>query len=157
MLAVVQSSTVFITDTPVHADIDRFPVESGVLLLLGCARTVAGVPVERSLALGAEGNLTKFNMAHMGLRLAQRANGILLLHGLVNWVMFSQLWCGFDHDEVADRGDYQWRACAHLGGATVVAAGMRTSWVGFVQSVTSESGCDCNRLIRAICGGSARN
>ena len=36
-----------------------------------------GVATERVLALGAEDDPSRFNMAHMGLRLAQRANGVL--------------------------------------------------------------------------------
>ena len=41
-----------------------------------------------------------FNMAHMGLRLAQRANGVSQLHGAVSRGMFGSLWEGFDADEV---------------------------------------------------------
>ena len=41
-----------------------------------------------------------FNMAHMGLRLAQRANGVSKLHGAVSRGMFGGLWAGFDADEV---------------------------------------------------------
>ena len=41
-----------------------------------------------------------FNMAHMGLRLGQRANGVSLLHGEVSREMFAGLWPGFDADEV---------------------------------------------------------
>jgi starch phosphorylase len=41
-----------------------------------------------------------FNMAHMGLRLAQRRNGVALLHGRVSRGMFRDLWPGFDVDEV---------------------------------------------------------
>ena len=59
-----------------------------------------GVPTARIIALGAEDDPTKFNMAHMGLRLAQRANGVSLLHGRVSRAMFSGLWRGFDRDEV---------------------------------------------------------
>ena len=47
---------------------------------------------------GGEPNL--FNMAVMGLRLGQRANGVSLLHGNVSREMFSGLWPGFDPDEV---------------------------------------------------------
>jgi glycogen phosphorylase len=36
----------------------------------------------------------------MGLRLAQRANGVSLLHGQVSRAMFNELWPGFDPDEV---------------------------------------------------------
>ena len=39
-------------------------------------------------------------MAHMGLRLAQRANGVSLLHGRVSREMFNGLWPGFDPAEV---------------------------------------------------------
>jgi starch phosphorylase len=41
-----------------------------------------------------------FNMAVMGLRLAQRANGVAKLHGVVSREMFNGLWPGFDADEV---------------------------------------------------------
>lgn len=105
-MAVVRSSTVFTTHTPVPAGIDRFPVDmvrryfddhagadSG-------AQLVPGVPSDRVLALGAEEDPSKFNMAHMGLRLAQRANGVSLLHGEVSRTMFNGLWPGFDAAEV---------------------------------------------------------
>ncbi|HEY0498070.1 MAG TPA: alpha-glucan family phosphorylase, partial [Kutzneria sp.] len=59
-----------------------------------------GVPMDRVLALGAEENTNMFNMAHMGLRLAQRANGVSRLHGAVSRSMFGGLWEGFDADEV---------------------------------------------------------
>ncbi len=41
-----------------------------------------------------------FNMAHMGLRLGGRANGVSLLHGAVSREMFADLWPGFDPNEV---------------------------------------------------------
>ncbi len=107
-LTVVRSSTVFTTHTPVPAGIDRFPVEmvkryfgspsgppSGVN-----SRLLPGVPLDRIIAFGAEDDPSKFNMAHMGLRLAQRANGVSLLHGRVSRAMFNELWPGFDPDEV---------------------------------------------------------
>ena len=101
-LTVVRSSTVFTTHTPVPAGIDRFPVEM-VQEYFGDS-TAAGllpdVPVERVLAFGAEDDPSKFNMAHMGLRLAQRANGVSLLHGRVSRHMFDELWPGFDAAEV---------------------------------------------------------
>jgi glycogen phosphorylase len=59
-----------------------------------------GLPAERILDLGAEEDPTIFNMAHMGLRLGQRANGVSLLHGQVSREMFSELWPGFDSSEV---------------------------------------------------------
>jgi starch phosphorylase len=60
--------------------------------------------VDQVLDLGAEtfdgGDPAVFNMAVMGLRLAQRANGVSLLHGEVSRGMFSGLWSGFDNDDV---------------------------------------------------------
>jgi starch phosphorylase len=61
---------------------------------------VPGIGLDRVLALGAEDNPGMFNMAHMGFRLAQRANGVSKLHGRVSRRMFGRLWPGFDEDEV---------------------------------------------------------
>src|SRR4051794_26643423 len=103
-LAVVRSSTVFTTHTPVPAGIDRFPVEM-VRHYFGSpsgatSRLLPGVPIDRIVAFGEEDDPSKFNMAHMGLRLAQRANGVSLLHGRVSRAMFHELWPGFDPAEV---------------------------------------------------------
>ena len=107
-LTVVRSSTVFTTHTPVPAGIDRFPVEMVERYFGGrggagadpSSRLLPGVPLDRILAFGAEDDASKFNMAHMGLRLAQRANGVSLLHGEVSRGMFNDLWPGFDQGEV---------------------------------------------------------
>ncbi len=101
-LAVVRSGTVFTTHTPVPAGIDRFPMElvQRYFEADGDTTLVPGVPVERVLELGAEEDPDTFNMAHMGLRLAQRANGVSLLHGRVSRHMFNDLWPGFDYSEV---------------------------------------------------------
>ena len=100
-LTVVRSSTVFTTHTPVPAGIDRFPVEM-VKHHFGDDKSgmLPGVGIERVVALGAEDDPERFNMAHMGLRLAQRANGVSLLHGRVSREMFNELWPGFDPSEV---------------------------------------------------------
>jgi starch phosphorylase len=104
-LTVVRSSTVFTTHTPVSAGIDRFPVEMVRHYFGGKDRDrksvlLPGVPVDRIVGLGAEDDPSKFNMAHMGLRLAQRANGVSRLHGRVSRAMFNELWPGFDPIEV---------------------------------------------------------
>jgi starch phosphorylase len=95
-LTAVRAGTVFTTHTPVPAGIDRFDRDL-IEVYLG---QVPGVPVDRILALGAEEDPSKFNMAHMGLRLGQRANGVAQLHGRVSRSMFNDLWPGFDSDEV---------------------------------------------------------
>ncbi|MET0702259.1 MAG: glycosyltransferase family 1 protein [Mycobacterium sp.] len=100
-LTVVRSSTVFTTHTPVPAGIDRFPLEMVQRYLGdGAAALLPGAPVDRIIALGAEEDPSKFNMAHMGLRLAQSHNGVSLLHGKVSREMFNGLWPGFDPNEV---------------------------------------------------------
>ena len=98
-LSAVRAGTVFTTHTPVPAGIDRFPVDL-VQHYFGSGRLLPGLPVDRILALGAEDNPGMFNMAHMGLRLAQRANGVSRLHGEVSRAMFHGLWPGFDEAEV---------------------------------------------------------
>jgi glycogen phosphorylase len=99
-LEAVRSGTVFTTHTPVPAGIDRFPRE----LIQRYFSGIDGVPAERVLALGAEtydeGDPTVFNMAVMGMRLAQRVNGVSQLHGEVSRDMFGGLWPGFDTGEV---------------------------------------------------------
>ena len=79
-----------------------------------------GVPVDRILALGAEdydgGDPAVFNMAVMGFRLAQRANGVSQLHGEVSRGMFGGLWPAVRRRRAADHLDHQRRARADLGG-----------------------------------------
>ena len=98
-----RASTVFTTHTPVPAGIDRFP-RSLVEQYFSDTGATPGVPVERILALGTEdyegGDASVFNMAVMGFRLAQRANGVSQLHGEVSRGMFNGLWPAFDEAEV---------------------------------------------------------
>lgn len=102
-LEVSRAGTVFTTHTPVPAGIDRFPIDL-ISQYFGGDNASPGVPVERVLRLGREdydgGDPGVFNMAVMGLRLGQRANGVSLLHGAVSRGMFAGLWSGFDHDDV---------------------------------------------------------
>jgi starch phosphorylase len=101
-LEVSRAGTVFTTHTPVPAGIDRFPREL-VAQYFGGDNAAPGVPVDRILALGCEdyegGDPSVFNMAVMGMRLAQRANGVSMLHGEVSRGMFGGLWPEFDADE----------------------------------------------------------
>ncbi|MGH3995880.1 MAG: alpha-glucan family phosphorylase, partial [Pseudonocardiaceae bacterium] len=87
------------------AGIDRFPVDMVRHYFTGAGADpdgamLPGVDVNRVLAVGAEDNPGMFNMAHMGLRLAQRANGVSRLHGAVSREMFCGLWPEFDVDDV---------------------------------------------------------
>jgi glycogen phosphorylase len=102
-LEVSRASTVFTTHTPVPAGIDRFSRDL-IEQYFGTTGALPGVPLERILALGAEdyqgGDPTVFNMAVMGFRLSQRANGVSQLHGHVSREMFHGLWPAFDEAEV---------------------------------------------------------
>ncbi|MFD6416398.1 alpha-glucan family phosphorylase [Streptomyces sp. NPDC060194] len=99
----VRAGTVFTTHTPVPAGIDRFDREL-VARHFGDDGELSGIDVGRVLQLGMEtypgGDPNVFNMAVMGLRLAQRANGVSTLHGAVSRGMFAGLWPGFDPAEV---------------------------------------------------------
>ncbi|MFJ9426034.1 alpha-glucan family phosphorylase [Streptomyces sp. NPDC101249] len=102
-LEAVRAGTVFTTHTPVPAGIDRFDRDL-VARHFGPDAELPGVETERVLRLGREtypgGEPGLFNMAVMGLRLGQRANGVSLLHGQVSREMFAGLWPGFDAEEV---------------------------------------------------------
>ncbi len=101
-LELSRAGTVFTTHTPVPAGIDRFPREL-IERYFGHGNE-SGLPLDRVLALGAEtypgGDPHVFNMAVMGMRLAERVNGVSVLHGQVSREMFAGLWPGFDTAEV---------------------------------------------------------
>jgi glycogen phosphorylase len=98
-----RAGTVFTTHTPVPAGIDRFDKKL-IEAQFGPDGGEPGLPAEEILAFGAEtysgGSPDVFNMAVMGMRLAQRVNGVSKLHGQVSRAMFTGLWPGFDTDEV---------------------------------------------------------
>ena len=102
-LEVVRAGTVFTTHTPVPAGIDRFGRDQ-IETFFGGDNARRRRPGRKILALGAEtfpgGDPSVFNMAVMGLRLAQRANGVSRLHGAVSREMFHGLWPGFEVSEV---------------------------------------------------------
>ncbi|MFG2192753.1 alpha-glucan family phosphorylase [Streptomyces sp. NPDC048639] len=102
-LEAVRAGTVFTTHTPVPAGIDRFEKDL-VARHFGDGGELPGLDPGRILELGLEsyegGEPGLFNMAVMGLRLAQRANGVSTLHGRVSREMFAGLWPGFDPEEV---------------------------------------------------------
>ena len=98
-----RAGTVFTTHTPVPAGIDRFD-KTLIEEQFGPDSGESGLPLEQILAFGAEtydgGSTDRFNMAVMGMRLAQRVNGVSTLHGQVSREMFTGLWPGFDTAEV---------------------------------------------------------
>src|SRR5262249_60142898 len=79
-LEMCRAGTVFTTHTPVPAGIDRFSRD-----LVARNVTDPALPSDRVLALGAEtfpgGDPEVFNMAVMGMRLAQRGKRVSTLHG----------------------------------------------------------------------------
>jgi len=101
-LVMCRAGTVFTTHTPVPAGIDRFGKDLVAAQFSDGAEP--SLPADRLLALGAEtfpgGDPDVFNMAVMGMRLAQRVNGVSALHGRVSRQMFTGLWPGFDTAEV---------------------------------------------------------
>ena len=154
-LAAVRAGTVFTTHTPVPAGIDRFPVDMVRHYFGGSdARSesalLPGVPLDRVLALGAEDDPTMFNMAHMGLRLAQRANGVSQLHGAGRRGMFGELWPGFDADEVPIGS-----VTNGVHGPTWAAREWHRRWLGELPAATTwlaeraGRGSGCSRSTRA--------
>ena len=117
-LAACRAGTVFTTHTPVSAGIDRFAREM-IESQFGRDVEDPALPCPRVLALGAEtwpgGDPDVFNMAVMGMRLAQRVNGVSRLHGQVSREMFTGLWPGFDSSRGADRLGDERRARARPG------------------------------------------
>jgi starch phosphorylase len=150
-LEAVRAGTVFTTHTPVPAGIDRFGADQ-IQLYFGGDSAIPGVPVESLLALGSEdypgGEAGVFNMAVMGLRLAQRANGVSQLHGVVSRHMFDGLWPGFDDTEVpitsitngvhaptwVDRRVYE-LAAKHLG---TIEVAEHDAWAGIIDIPNDE-------------------
>ena len=123
---------VFTTHTPVPAGIDRFPAE---LVERHFSRpvTLPWLPVDRVMALGAEtypgGDPNVFNMAVMGMRLAQRVNGVTPCTarsaGDVRWTV-----AGIRRRRSAHHLHHQRRARSDLGGRSSVgrAQAMGSAW-----------------------------
>jgi starch phosphorylase len=97
----VRAGTVFTTHTPVPPASTASRGSSPLLRLRSRRRRGGQGPAGRAiLELGDEADPSVFNMAHMGLRMAQRRNGVAQLHGIVSRGMFADLWPGFDSSEV---------------------------------------------------------
>ncbi|MGH3356856.1 MAG: alpha-glucan family phosphorylase [Nocardioidaceae bacterium] len=158
-LEVSRAGTVFTTHTPVPAGIDRFERDL-VEQHFGGDNGCPGVPVERILELGAEtypgGDPSVFNMAVMGLRLAQRSNGVSSLHGEVSRDMFAGLWPGFDETEVpigsitngVHAPTWVAREVFELGAKETGAGLAETTDWGIVDRISSQSIWDTKRVLR---------
>lgn len=95
-----RAGNVFTTHTPVPAGIDRF----GLNRVRDQFDGFGDLPIDRVLDLGREtyegGDPGVYNMALLGFRAGQRANGVSELHGEVSREMFRGLWPGFASAEV---------------------------------------------------------
>ena len=101
-LQATRASCVFTTHTPVPAGIDRFPLELIERYFGGWANEV-GLSLDELAAIGhrpTDAPGERFNMAVMGMHLAERRNGVAALHGEVSREMFADLWPGVPVDEV---------------------------------------------------------
>lgn len=97
----VRTGAVFTTHTPVPAGIDQFPRE---LIDRYFSRWASdcGIDVDTLMSLGhhpADPPDERFNMAVMGMHLAERRNGVSALHGEVSRGMFNDLWPGVPEPE----------------------------------------------------------
>jgi len=101
-LEVTRAGTVFTTHTPVPAGIDRFPAELMEKYFSTWAHE-CGVSIGDLMDLGhapGEPANAPFNMAVMGLRLANMSNGVAKLHGYTSRLMFQQLFPSVPVEEV---------------------------------------------------------
>ena len=165
-LTVVRSSTVFTTHTPVPAGIDRFPMEMVQRYFADASADpdghlssplLPGVPLARIKALGAEDDPEKFNMAHMGLRLAQRANGVSLLHSVVKVAERCSTSCGPDSTSTRCRSARSPTVRTRAPGRRRNGWSSVANWRDRTRSANPASGCDSKRSTRVICGGSGHS
>ncbi|MBM3661330.1 MAG: glycosyltransferase family 1 protein [Actinobacteria bacterium] len=97
----VRAGSVFTTHTPVPAGIDQFPREL-IEQYFPSWREACGVSPDDMMRLGHRPDSEpddRFNMAVMGMHLAERRNGVSALHGQVSRGMFADLWPGVPEDE----------------------------------------------------------
>ena len=100
-LEAVRSGAVFTTHTPVPAGIDQFPREL-IEKYFGRWASECGIGLDELMSLGHRPGADpsdRFNMAVMGMRLAERRNGVSALHGEVSRAMFHDLWPGVPESE----------------------------------------------------------
>jgi starch phosphorylase len=92
-IAQVRQTTVFTTHTPVPAGIDQFSRGLMEKYFTKLAQD-CGITMDQLMALGqmpGAPSSDNFNMAYLGMRLAERVNGVSKLHGEVSRSMFAKL------------------------------------------------------------------
>ena len=100
-LEAVRAGAVFTTHTPVPAGIDRFPREL-IEKYFSTWAGECGITVDDLMQLGhrpGDEPDERFNMAVMGMRLAEFRNGVSALHGIESRHMFADLWPGVPERE----------------------------------------------------------
>jgi starch phosphorylase len=101
-LQATRTNAVFTTHTPVPAGIDRFPLDL-IDRYFGSWANEVGLSMDDLHSIGhrpADHADERFNMAVMGMRLAERRNGVAALHGEVSREMFADLWPDVPIDEI---------------------------------------------------------
>ena len=95
----VRGTTVFTTHTPVPAGHDRFS-EDLMRTYFSDVADWLGVPWERFLALGRNGDAGDFNMTTLAIQFSSFVNGVSRIHGEVSRELLQSSWPGLLQCEV---------------------------------------------------------
>jgi phosphorylase/glycogen(starch) synthase len=101
-LEVVRSSSLFTTHTPVPAGHDSFD-ENLLRMYMSHYPSRLNISWERFIGFGRlhPGNRNeRFSMSYLGINMSQDVNGVSKLHGKVTQEMFSDIWKGYNTDEL---------------------------------------------------------
>ena len=95
----VRATTLFTTHTPVPAGHDRFDEDLMRKYFADTAERL-GVPWDRFIGLGRNGDSDDFNMTYLALRLSSFCNGVSALHGTVSRRLLRSAWPDRSEEEV---------------------------------------------------------
>ncbi|MBN3034416.1 MAG: alpha-glucan family phosphorylase, partial [Bacteroidales bacterium] len=101
-LELVRASTLYTTHTPVPAGHDSFD-EGLVRMYMSHYPDRLNISWEQFIGLGRlrpQDSNEKFSMSYLAINLSQEVNGVSRLHGKVTQQMFSELWKGYNPDEL---------------------------------------------------------
>ncbi|MCK4853315.1 MAG: alpha-glucan family phosphorylase, partial [Bacteroidales bacterium] len=101
-LELVRTSALYTTHTPVPAGHDSFE-EGLVRMYMSHYPDRLNISWEQFIGLGRlrpEDNHEPFSMSYLAINLSQEVNGVSRLHGKVTQHMFSELWKGYNPDEL---------------------------------------------------------